>query len=111
MRSLRPQWDRARHAAGLGDLQLRDLRHESGSRFDEAGVPINYVSKILGHTSLATTSRYLNIQRRGLQLAIEKLDQHQSWSSVAHALHKDAETAPAVAPSPVGTSSDKRFPW
>ena len=38
-------------------MQVRDLRHEAGSRFDEAGVPTNYVSKILGHTNLTTTSR------------------------------------------------------
>ena len=33
---------------GMDGLQLRDLRHEAGSRFDEAGVSVNYVSKILG---------------------------------------------------------------
>ena len=51
---------------GLTESSLRnwveqcDLRHEAGSRFDEAGVPISYTSKILGHTNLNTTSRYLN---------------------------------------------------
>jgi transposase len=59
------------------DLQLRDLRHEAGSRFDEAGVSTNYVSKILGHSSLNTTTRYLNIQRRGLHLAMQKLEESQ----------------------------------
>jgi integrase len=80
---------------------LRDLRHEAGSRFDEAGVPTNYVSKLLGHTNLTTTSRYLNIHRRGLQLAMQKLEEHRAGQkSVAHALHKDRENTPAVAPAP-----------
>lgn len=55
-------------------LQLRDLWHEAGSRFDEAGVPTNYVSKLLGYTDLTTTSRYLNIHWRGLQLTMQKLE-------------------------------------
>lgn len=38
---------------------------------------MNYVSKILGHASLNTTTRYLNIQRRGLHLAMEKLEESQ----------------------------------
>ena len=52
-KSVRPAWEKARDAAGLPGFQLRDLRHEAGSRFDEAGIPINYVSKLLGHASLA----------------------------------------------------------
>jgi integrase len=69
--------DPAGRPFGLEDLQFRDLRHEAGSRFDEAGVSTNYVSKLLGHASLSTTTRYLNIQRRGLHLAMEKLEESQ----------------------------------
>jgi len=68
-------WTNARNAADLGDFQLRDLRHEAASRFDEAGVPIVYVRSMLGHSNLITTSRYLNIHRRGLHLAIQKLEE------------------------------------
>lgn len=36
---------------------------------------IVYVSSLLGHTNLlSTTSRYLNIHRRGLHLAMQKLE-------------------------------------
>jgi integrase len=79
--SVRIAWETARATAGLPDLQLRDLRHEAGSRFDEAGVSTNYVSKILGHASLTTTTRYLNIQRRGLHLAMEKLEESQKLAA------------------------------
>ena len=75
--SVREAWQDVRAKSGLNDLQIRDLRHEAGSRFDEAGVSTNYVSKILGHASLNTTTRYLNIQRRGLHLAMEKLEESQ----------------------------------
>jgi hypothetical protein len=32
------------------------------------------VSKFLGHSNLGTTTRYLNATRRGLHLAVEKLE-------------------------------------
>jgi hypothetical protein len=75
-------------------LQLRDLHHEAGSRFDEAGVPISYTSKILGHSNLNTTSRYLNIHPRGLQDAMQKLESHPP--AVAQALRTQAENAQAI---------------
>ncbi len=37
---------------------------------------VTVVSKILGHTNLMTTSRYLNIHRRRLQAAMETLEEH-----------------------------------
>jgi hypothetical protein len=70
-------WNNAATKAGLTDFQIRDLRHEAGSRFDEAGMPINYVSNMLGHSNLSTTSRYLNINRRGLHLAMEKFEENR----------------------------------
>jgi integrase len=53
VRSTRTAWENARMAAGLPGLHLADLRHEAASRFDEASVPINFVSKILGHADLS----------------------------------------------------------
>ena len=88
--------------AGLSGVQLRDLRHEAGSRFEEAGVPVTFVSKILGHTNLSTTSRYLNIHRRGLHAAMEKLEQHRP--AVAQPLHKPEEDAQAGVPSSEATA-------
>ena len=91
VKSVRTAWENARDAAGLQALQLRDLRHEAGSRFDEAGVSVNYVSKILGHTNLNTTTRYLNIHRRGLHDAMQKLEAHRP--AVAQPLHNGDEDA------------------
>ena len=63
---MRTAWNNTCQVIGLEGFQLRDLRHEAGSRFDEEGIPINYVSKMMGHTDLTTTTRYLNVQRREL---------------------------------------------
>jgi integrase len=86
VKSVRTAWENATDRAGLKNLQLRDLRHE-------AGVPISYTSKILGHTNLNTTSRCLNIHRRGLHDAMQKLESHRS--AVAHPLHTPPQDTPA----------------
>ena len=40
-------------------------------------MPINFVSRILGHTNLTTTSRYLNLHRRGLHMAMRRFEEHR----------------------------------
>jgi hypothetical protein len=124
VKSVQGAWTNARKAANLGDFQLRDLRHESASRFDEAGVPIVYVSSMLGHSNLSTTSRYLNIHRRGLHLAMQKLEEsrtvkparEQSESAdaqskadaVAQTLHKNGKRPLAVVQDFPATISSKQ---
>jgi integrase-like protein len=97
VKSVQGAWTSARKAANLGDLQLCDLRDEAASRFDEAGVPIVYLSSLLGHSNLSATSRYLNIHRRGLHLAMQKLEESRA---VAQTLHKTAERPLAVVQDP-----------
>ena len=82
VKSVQTAWNNTCAAIGLEGFQLRDLRHEAGSRFDEAGIPINYVSKMLGHTNLTTTSRYLNINRRELHRVMHRYEES------APSLHK-----------------------
>jgi integrase len=94
VKSVHEAWTNARNAADLGDFQLRDLRHEAASRFDEAGVSIVYVSSMLGHSNLSTTSRYLNIHRRGLHLAMQKLEESRTLAS-----KRNQENAPTDADS------------
>jgi len=55
LKPMRELWTDAVEKAGLTGLQMRDLRHEAGSRFMEAGMPISYVSNMLGHTNLLAT--------------------------------------------------------
>ena len=97
VKSVRTAWENACDRAGLTGLQLRDLRHEAGSRFEEAECPVTLVSKILGHTNLTTTSRYLNIHLRGLHAAMEKLEAHRP--AVAQPLHKADEDTQASVPT------------
>jgi len=74
-------------------------------------VPTNYVSKLLGHTNLTTTSRYLNIQRRGLQMAMEKLEQHRpELKAIAQPLHNNEKSTPAVVPASDKAPASKQLP-
>ena len=84
MKSVGTAWNNTCAAIGLEGFQLRDLRHEAGSRFDEAGIPINNVSKMLGHTNLTTTSRYLNINRRELHRVMHRYEKSRAEFAQRH---------------------------
>ena len=108
VKSVRAAWNTACRKAGLRDFQLRDLRHEAGSRFDEAGVPTNYVSKMLGHQNLSTTTRYLNITRRGLHRAMEKYERSRENPEPVASSLQDRGRALSIEPTNSGrTRSDK----
>jgi len=80
VKSIRTAWENAREAAALDGFQLRDLRHEAASRFEEAGVLTTDVSKFLGHRNLSTTTRYLNTTSRRLRLALLRVEQARAQS-------------------------------
>ena len=42
---------------------FHDLRHEAGSRWLEAGMPLHHVKELLGHANISTTDTYLNAGR------------------------------------------------
>jgi integrase len=67
------------------DLHFHDLRHEAGSRFLEQGWDLHEVRDMLGQADISTTSRYLNVQRLGLQAAMKRSEE---GASVAKTLQK-----------------------
>lgn len=87
-------------------FQLRDLRHEAASRFEEAGMPIIYVNSMLGHSDLSTTSRYLNLRRRGLHLAMQKYEESRRR---ANSLQDPPESQTDPAEEPERRSGQKRL--
>jgi integrase len=46
---------------GKPELQPHDLRRTYAQLGYEAGVPVTQVSRLLGHASVATTQKYLNL--------------------------------------------------
>lgn len=107
VKPMRELWTEAVEKAGLTGLQMRDLRHEAGSRFMEAGMPISYVSNMLGHTNLTTTSRYLNINVRVLHREMEKFETARRLAeSVASLLQENAKSAQTNLPQADANSAE-----
>jgi len=68
-------YNRAVRAAGVkrkGGLHV--LRHSFATHLLEAGVEITVVQRLLGHTSLATTARYLHVTQGRIQRLQAPLD-------------------------------------
>ncbi len=65
-------WRRVRELAGVGDVNIHDLRHSFASDSLMSGVPIEIVAKILGHRSPRTTHRYAHVSNRAVANALEQ---------------------------------------
>jgi len=68
--ALRRRFKRARDAAGLRPLRFHDLRHTYGSLLAAAGVDLVTIQSAMGHSQLATTSRYLHAKPAAQQAKV-----------------------------------------
>jgi integrase len=70
--SLRNQFERARKLAGLEHVQFRDLRHTFASWFLANGGAMGFLRDLMGHSTLAVTSKYAHLAGDDLSKAINK---------------------------------------
>ena len=78
VRSVKRAWTTVCKKTGIADLRFHDLRHEAGSRWLEAGVPIHHVQELLGHADLTTTGTYLNATLELLHDSIRDFDRQRA---------------------------------
>jgi len=66
-------FDRARERLGHPEWHFHDLRHTNASWLIQAGADLVTVRDLLGHSSLAVTSRYTHLATDHLREAVSKL--------------------------------------
>jgi integrase len=65
---LRRHFAKAKQLAGLHRrFRFHDLRHTSGSKMASAGVPLQIIAKVLGHSSVAMSERYARPDAASMQ--------------------------------------------
>lgn len=69
---LQAPWRRIRERAGLSDVRIHDLRHTYASNAVSAGMPIQMVGRLLGHTQIQTTMRYAHLADDPVRRAAEE---------------------------------------
>ena len=71
--SLTKAWADIRVRAGIKDVRIHDLRHTSASLMLSAGVPLDIVGRVLGHTQAQTTLRYAHLTDEAGKAATDAL--------------------------------------
>jgi integrase/recombinase XerC/integrase/recombinase XerD len=61
VRNIRSSINRAFQKAGIEDAKVNDLRNTFIVQQLEAGVPLEVVSRIVGHKRISTTEKYLQM--------------------------------------------------
>lgn len=73
LRELKRVWLAARHAAGLDDVRLHDLRHSFASFAVGSGLSLYLTGQLLGHKQAATTQRYAHFADDVLRAAADEV--------------------------------------
>lgn len=72
-RDLKKPWDKIRTDAGLADVTLHDLRRTAGSFMAQAGVPLQVIQHVLGHSHPGVTRLYARLASENERDALETL--------------------------------------
>jgi integrase len=70
-------WHTVRKTIGREDLRLHDLRHVFATRLSQNNVPLDNISKLLGHGQINTTQIYLNPSHADLRSSIQTLEEDE----------------------------------
>jgi integrase len=89
--NVKHSFDGARKQAGLPDVRFHDLRHTAATRLVAAHISISEVGRVLGHTQVNTTYRYVNANAETARRAAAALD-----SFNAEVMTQEVETAADV---------------
>jgi integrase len=91
-------WYAVRHAAGLDDVRLHDLRHTHASVGASRGHSLLFVGKLLGHKNASTTQKYAHLWEDPVQDAANDItaDIAERLGIVTDASPQEPEPAPTL---------------
>ncbi len=72
------RWTALLKVSKIENFRYHDLRHTCASRLLANGADLAVVKEILGHTTIVTTSRYLNVLQEEKKIALRNLEQNVS---------------------------------
>lgn len=86
--TLRAHFERARIKAGMPHVRFHDLRHTAASWFAQSGANLAIIRDLLGHSTLAVTSRYAHLKTGDLKQASEAMARAISAESCTESAQK-----------------------
>ncbi len=75
---------RALRDSGVARFRIYDLRHTAATRAAEAGTNPLSLAKLLGHSDLKTTQRYVHLSKRHLS-DVQRIEDHRAEREIAEA--------------------------
>ncbi len=66
-------WVNLRRKIDLKDVRMHDLRHSFASQAVRQGIALPVISKLLGHSSLSMTMRYVHVSDTDVEAAAERI--------------------------------------
>ena len=102
--SVKTAWRGTCRRAGIGDLQIRDLRREFGSRLRESGASDHDVRDFLGHANITTTSRYLASTPPRLEQTLANMESDERCTFVAQSADLNVREGDSSDASPTANS-------
>jgi integrase len=85
MTELEPAHRRALRECKVARFRIYDLRHTAATRAAEAGTDVLSLAKLLGHSDLKTTERYVHLSKRHLGEVQTRIEQHRAEREIAEA--------------------------